>query len=70
MQEKIQYEYKTLDFRKKSFFTSAIDPKALEEKLNEYAERGWEVVSLSLIGWYARGAIVVFKRPTNDPALR
>ncbi|HET7650800.1 MAG TPA: DUF4177 domain-containing protein [Gammaproteobacteria bacterium] len=66
----MKYEYKTLNFRKRAFFTSAVDVKALDEMLNESAEKGWELVSVNLIGLLAQAAIVVLKRPATSPAMR
>lgn len=66
----MKYEYKTLDFRKRAFITSTVDVKALDEKLNEYAEKGWELVSVNLVGLFAQAAIVVLKRPATSPAIR
>lgn len=66
----MKFEYKTLNFRKRAFLTSAVDVKALDDILNEYAAKGWELVSVNLMGLFAQAAIVVFKRPATSPAIR
>ncbi|MGH8369891.1 MAG: DUF4177 domain-containing protein [Gammaproteobacteria bacterium] len=57
------WEYKTLYFNKKNFFTSGIDTKLLDSKINDYAEKGWELDQLNPVGWLSMQAVIlVFRR--------
>lgn len=61
----MQFEYKTVYFNRPNFFTSAVDVKLLDEKLNEYAGKGWELVSFNTVGLTGRSAFIVLKRPKD-----
>ncbi len=59
----MKWEYKTIFFNKKNFFTSSIDTQLLDEKVNDYADKGWELVTMNnagFLGW--QGAIIIFRR--------
>lgn len=59
----MQWEYKTVRFTQKSFLTSGLDMQELRDRLNEYGEDGWELVSFNYgLGMWGAG-IAVLKRP-------
>jgi len=61
----MKWEYKTINYEKRSFFSGKIDRAELNEKLNDIGREGWELVSISgSSGWgAAAGILAVFKRP-------
>lgn len=63
----MQYEYKSVYSGKQNFFTTAVDTKALDQKLNEHAAHGWELVGFASAGWCRRGVVAVMKRPADGP---
>jgi len=61
----MNWEYKTVRFDKKKFVTGALDIALLNEKLNTYGERGWELVSFETkkaIFGQDISALAIFKR--------
>lgn len=59
----MQTEYKSVNYAKKSFLTSSVDMSGFETMLNEQADKGWELVTVSPYGfgnWVS--VIAVFKR--------
>lgn len=56
----MRWEYKTLKFTKRQFFTGAMDPEALEQMLNDLGREGWELVSINQA--QMQPAIMVLKR--------
>ncbi|MEN0038352.1 MAG: DUF4177 domain-containing protein [Cellvibrio sp.] len=42
----MRWEYKTLSFKKRSFFSGAIDVEAFNQQLDAYGREGWELVSV------------------------
>lgn len=59
----MQSEYKSVKYTKKSFLTSSVDLSGFDAMLNEQAEKGWELCSVSPYGfgnWVS--VIAVFKR--------
>lgn len=55
----MRWEYKTIKYRKRNFFSGCVDIEALNENVNSMAKEGWELVSC----WGAPdGAIAIFKR--------
>lgn len=60
----MQWEYKTIRFAKRGFWSSQLDHEELERKLNERGNDGWELVSTASIGVFSTPVIVAFlKRP-------
>ena len=65
MQEKLmKWEYKTLNYDKRSFLSGKIDRVELNEKFNRLGRDGWEMVNITNShGWGATGGVLaVFKR--------
>lgn len=59
----MKWEYKTIFFNKKNFFTSSIDTQLLDEKINDYADKGWELFTLKTVGFLVlQGAIIIFRK--------
>jgi hypothetical protein len=59
----MRWEYKTLSFKKRSFFSGAIDAEVLNQQLDALGREGWELVSIYPNGLgTASGVIAVFKR--------
>jgi hypothetical protein len=59
----MRWEYKTLSYKKRSFFSGAIDAEALNQQLDALGRDGWELVSICPKGLgTASGVIAVFKR--------
>ena len=56
----MRWEYKTLKYTKRSFFTGALDAEALEHALNDLGREGWELVSINQT--QMQSALVVLKR--------
>jgi hypothetical protein len=57
----MRWEYKTLSYKKRSFFSGAIDAEALNQQLD--GREGWELVSISPNGLgTVSGVIAIFKR--------
>ena len=60
-----RYEYKVLDVIAKGFFGGKIDFAALNEKLDELGEDGWEVAAMEDTNMYegaSRSIVVILKR--------
>ncbi len=60
-----KFEYKVLDVIAKGFFADKIDFHALNEKLDELGEEGWEVVAMEDTNMYegaSRSMVVILKR--------
>ena len=57
----MRWEYKTINFTKRSFFTGTIELDAFETQLNELGREGWELVSVTQ-NQMQRGVMAVFKR--------
>jgi hypothetical protein len=55
----MRWEYKTLSFKKRSFFSGAIDAEALNQQLDALGREGWELVSV--LGGHS-GVVAVLKR--------
>ncbi|MES2674906.1 MAG: DUF4177 domain-containing protein [Pseudomonadota bacterium] len=58
----MRWEYKTLKYTKRSFFTGAVDAEELQQMLNDLGRDGWELVSINQT--QMQPAIIVLKRPT------
>jgi hypothetical protein len=58
----MRWEYKTINFTKRSFFTGAIELDNFDTQLNELGREGWELVSVTQ-NQMQRGVVAVFKRP-------
>ena len=59
----MQWEYKTVQYNKRSFISGRVDPLQLNTKLNQLGREGWELVNLeNMTGWGLPGVIAVFKR--------
>jgi len=62
----MDWEYETIRFDKMKFISSSLDIGLLNEKLNFYGEKGWELVSLETTTTFLGGqnaVVAVFKRP-------
>ena len=60
-----KFEYKVLDVIAKGFFGGKVDFQALNEKLDELGEEGWEVVGMEDTNMYegaSRSMVVILKR--------
>jgi len=60
-----KFEYKVLDVIAKGLFAGKIDFEALNEKLDELGEEGWEVVAMEDTNMYegaSRSMVVILKR--------
>lgn len=57
----MRWEYKTLKYTKRSFFTSAVNSEELEQVLNELGRDGWELVSINQTQMLP--SIIILKRP-------
>lgn len=59
----MRWEYKTLSFKKRSFFSGTIDSEAFNQQLDALGREGWELVSICPNGLgAASGVVAVFKR--------
>ena len=59
-----KFEYKVLDVIAKGFFGEKIDFQALNEKLDELGEEGWEVAAMEDTNIYegaSRSIVVILK---------
>ncbi len=56
----MRWEYKTLQYTKRSFFTGAVNAVELERELNELGRDGWELVSINQT--QMQPALIVLKR--------
>ncbi len=60
----MQWEYKTLVYKKTSFFTGSLEVSELETILNELGRERWELVSAAPnahLG-HQRGLVLIFKK--------
>ena len=57
----MRWEYKTINFTKRSFFTGTLIAEAFDVQLNELGREGWELVSV-MQGKMQVGVTAVFKR--------
>ena len=66
MEEK--WEYKTVVFRKRKFLTSQLDWREFNEQLNQYGDKGWELVSSVANGspFITGSVVVILKKRTKD----
>lgn len=59
----MKWEYKTVQYNRRSFITGRVDPEELNKKLNVHGKEGWELVNVeNMSGWGMPGVIAVFKR--------
>ena len=60
----MRWEYKTISFKKRSFFSGAIDVEALNQQLVGLGRDGWELVSIcpGISMGVPSGVVAVFKR--------
>ena len=56
----MRWEYKTIIFTKRAFFTGVINAEAFDAQLNELGRDGWELVSV--VSNQMQGVTAVFKR--------
>lgn len=65
----MQWEYRTIRFDRRRFFSSRIDSEYLDSKLNTRGAAGWELVGLtsscSLFG-ITTEVLAVLKRPKGQ----
>jgi len=55
-----KWEYKTVVFGKRKFFTSQLNWEELNDQLNQHGNRGWELVSsIASSGPFFTGAVTV-----------
>ena len=62
-----RWQYLTAAFYPRGFFTTRIDRPAMEQKLKELDEEGWELVStMPIMGRYGtHEVLMIFKRPLS-----
>ncbi len=59
----MQWEYKTIQFNRRSFISGRVDPVYVNAKLNELGREGWELVNVeNMAGWGMPAVLAVFKR--------
>jgi len=60
----MRWEYKTINFKKRSFFSGALNIEELNQQLDVLGRDGWELVSMcqGIFGSSSQGVIAVFKR--------
>jgi len=59
----MQWEYKTVQFNRRSFISGRVDPVYVNVKLNELGREGWELVNVeNMSGWGMPAVLAVFKR--------
>ncbi len=60
----MRWEYKTLKFKKRSFFSGALNADELNQELNTLGRDGWELVSVcpAIFMGASHGLIAVLKR--------
>lgn len=60
----MRWEYKTISFKKRNFFSGAIDAEALNQQLDGLGREGWELVSVCPGTFFGTpsGVIAVLKR--------
>lgn len=56
----MRWEYKTISFSKRAFFTGIISAEGLQLQLNELGRDGWELVGVTQSGMH--GILAVLKR--------
>jgi len=59
-----KWEYKTITFNKRKFFTSQIDWEEFNALLNRYGGNGWEIISSIPTGspFFTGSVTVILKR--------
>lgn len=60
----MKWEYKTIQFIRKNFWTSSLDTQEIRDRLNEAGQDGWELVSFATSFGMQRG-VAVLKRLVN-----
>lgn len=60
----MRWEYKTIKFKKRSFFSGALDAEELNQQLDALGGDGWELVSVcpAMYMSNSQGLIAVLKR--------
>ena len=62
-----KFEYKVVEIKLKSMWTSEIAPETIEQKINEVGSEGWELISA--LSKETTGMIIgitfIFKRPAT-----
>jgi hypothetical protein len=59
----MQWEYRTVQYNRRSFLSGRVDPIKLNMRLNELGRDGWELVNVeNMTGWGMPAVIAVFKR--------
>ena len=60
-----KWEYKTLEIGEVSFWSGKVKTEELTKQLNNLGQTGWELVSISPMGYAKVGAclVAVLKRP-------
>lgn len=61
-----KYEYKVEKLDAKGFWSSKIEPKEMEDMLNQLGRQGWDLITAfdtSKYQGHTTGAFLLFKRP-------
>lgn len=60
----MRWEYKTIKFKKSSFFSGSLDTDELNQEINALGRDGWELVSIcpAIFMGAPQGVIAVLKR--------
>lgn len=60
----MRWEYKTIKFKKRSFFSGSLDTEELNQQINILGRDAWELVSLcpAMFMGAPQGVIAVLKR--------
>lgn len=60
-----KWEYKTLNYHKRTFFGGNINTDELSAQLNKLGGEGWELVSVTPSqSWGGQGIVLILKRST------
>ena len=57
----MKWEYKTVNYAKRSFWTSGVNTEGLSETLNKLGSEGWELVDVTS-GQAWSGLVLILKR--------